>query len=70
MKLQGSGPSGPKILQTQIRQTSKNRFTFNRLAVVHGRLIARSQLYWIFQPSVLLLCEAPYPTVSIETALV
>jgi hypothetical protein len=38
-KLQGSGPSGGKTLQSQIAQSPKNRLTFNRLAVVHGRLI-------------------------------
>jgi hypothetical protein len=37
-KLQGSGPSGSNTLQSQIAQSPKNRLTFNRLAVVHGRL--------------------------------
>jgi hypothetical protein len=37
-KLQPSAPSGGKTLQTQIGQNRKKRLTFNRLAVVHGRL--------------------------------
>src|SRR6185437_6665832 len=37
-KLQASGAASRKILQSQIAQSSGNRFTFNRLAVVHGRL--------------------------------
>lgn len=32
-----SGPSGHKILQSQIGQSPKNILTFSRLAVVHGR---------------------------------
>jgi hypothetical protein len=36
-KLQGSRPSGPKILQFKIGQSPENRLTFSRLAVVHDR---------------------------------
>jgi len=38
MKLQGSGPSGPEILQSQTSQSGKNRLLLNRFAVIHGRL--------------------------------
>src|ERR1019366_996971 len=37
-KLQGSRSSGREILQSQIAKSPKNRLTFSRLAVVHGRL--------------------------------
>jgi hypothetical protein len=37
-KSQGSGASGCKTLQSQTEQYPKNRITFNRLAVNHGRL--------------------------------
>jgi hypothetical protein len=37
-KLQGSGPSGRKTLQSQITRYGKNRLVINALAVVHERL--------------------------------
>jgi hypothetical protein len=37
-KLQGSGPSGRKTLQSQITRHGKNRLVINALAVVHERL--------------------------------
>jgi hypothetical protein len=38
-KLQPSAPSGCKTLQSQTAQSPKNRLTFNRLSVNHGRLV-------------------------------
>src|SRR5258705_14015427 len=39
MKLQGSGPSAPKSLQSQNRPRPENRLSISRLDVVHGQLI-------------------------------
>jgi hypothetical protein len=38
MKLQGSGPSTPKSLQSQNRPRPENRLSISRLGVVHGQL--------------------------------
>ena len=38
MKLQGSGPSNPKTLQSQISLFAKTRFSISHLTVVHERL--------------------------------
>src|SRR5262249_5319016 len=38
MKLQDSGPSGPKSLQSQNRPRPENRLSISRLDVVHGQL--------------------------------
>src|SRR5262245_56466380 len=38
MKLQGSGPSAPKSLQSQNRPRPENRLSISRLDVVHGQL--------------------------------
>src|SRR6201993_2849665 len=38
MKLQGSGPSTPKSLQSQNRPRPENRLSISRLDVVHGQL--------------------------------
>src|SRR5438132_14349594 len=38
MKLQGSGPSAPKPLQSQNRPRPENRLSISRLDVVHGQL--------------------------------
>src|SRR5262249_1406920 len=37
MKLQDSGPSGPKSLQSQNRQRPENRLSISRLDVVNGQ---------------------------------
>src|SRR5207253_5137665 len=37
MKLQGSGPSAPKSLQSQNRPRPENRLSISRLDVVHGQ---------------------------------
>src|SRR5262249_8122644 len=39
MKLQDSGPSGPKSLQSQNRPRPENRLSISRLDVVHGQLV-------------------------------
>src|SRR5258705_6627931 len=39
MKLQGSGPSAPKSLQSQNRPRPENRLSISRLDVVHGQLM-------------------------------
>src|ERR1700745_4174176 len=41
MKLQGSGPSTPKSLQSQNRPRPENRLSISRLDVVHGQLDKR-----------------------------
>src|SRR5262245_38393955 len=38
MKLQDSGPSGPKSLQSQNRPRPENRLSISRLDVVHAQL--------------------------------
>src|SRR5262245_50584127 len=43
MKLQDSGPSGPKSLQSQNRPRPENRLSISRLDVVHAQL-ARLEL--------------------------
>jgi hypothetical protein len=48
MKLQGSGLSSRQILQSQISLNGKNRLQVNRLAVVHGRLLLRSDAGRLF----------------------
>src|SRR5262249_39404113 len=39
MKLQDSGPSGPKSLQSQNRPRPENRLQISSLDVVHGQLL-------------------------------
>src|SRR5262245_36771043 len=49
MKLQDSGPSGPKSLQSQNRPRPENRLSISRLDVVHAQRITFSkapQTYW------------------------
>src|ERR1700747_849899 len=41
MKLQGSGPSTPKSLQSQNRPRPENRLSISRLGVVHGQRCMR-----------------------------
>src|SRR6478672_10131980 len=43
MKLQGSGPSTPKSLQSQNRPRPENRLSISRLDVVHGQLSIHSK---------------------------
>src|SRR5262249_28448178 len=40
MKLQDSGPSGPKSLQSQNRQRPENRLSISRLDVVNAQRVA------------------------------
>src|SRR5262249_6544717 len=40
MKLQDSGPSGPKSLQSQNRPRPENRLSISRLDVVHAQLVS------------------------------
>jgi hypothetical protein len=50
MKLQGSGPSAPKSLQSQNRPRPENRLSISRLDVVHGQLfidVRRAADGWI-----------------------
>src|SRR6476646_3236573 len=44
MKLQGSGPSAPKSLQSQNRPRPENRLSISRLDVVHGQLERRDRV--------------------------
>jgi hypothetical protein len=44
MNLQGSAAKTAETLQSQTRPGRENRFLFNGIAVVHGRLIAAPRL--------------------------
>jgi hypothetical protein len=65
MKLQGSGPSDPKILQYQIGQSSKNRLTLNQLVVIHGRLA--NALFCVVEWSNALLSRSLSVSISVSS---
>src|SRR5262245_57859790 len=44
MKLQDSGPSGPKSLQSQNRPRPENRLSISRLDVVHGQRVTLAHM--------------------------
>jgi hypothetical protein len=55
MKLQDSGPSDPKSLQSQNRPRPENRLSISRLDVVHGQLVMKLTSIARFSSSGILL---------------